>query len=177
MSCTKSSAVLNHRRQQQLTLKAPGPKELIASRARVWNVSTTSSTRWGLGLWKRRRERSLHDCLRSLGMTLARAGINVKSESESRAATYLDKELSKEESNYDGQAGCSTLSPCICQNHLRQRVNGSPASTQSKPKPQQPLDHATSSRPTRAPSSHSPHTISVTATSKDPREIWKTGED
>jgi uncharacterized protein YfaS (alpha-2-macroglobulin family) len=59
----------------------------------------------GWGWWKEGDSDHFMTAYVLWGMSLARqAGIDVKAEVASRAASYLDKELVKEESNYDGQA-------------------------------------------------------------------------
>jgi uncharacterized protein YfaS (alpha-2-macroglobulin family) len=58
----------------------------------------------GWGWWKQ-GERSFHDCLRGLGLTLARdAGTQVKAEALERGVAFLDKEIVEEEENYDQEA-------------------------------------------------------------------------
>jgi len=59
----------------------------------------------GWGWWKQGESDHFMTAYVLWGMTLGRqAGIDVKSDSIERAASYLDKELVEEESNYDAQA-------------------------------------------------------------------------
>jgi uncharacterized protein YfaS (alpha-2-macroglobulin family) len=72
------------------------------SLARLYNFQHTDG---GWGWWKEGDSDHFMTAYVVWGMTLARqAGIDVKPEVISRAASYLDKELVEEETNYDGQA-------------------------------------------------------------------------